>query len=267
MMKTIFVVGGLCVALISHTALASDAADMAAGIKCIEARKIIKMTRKFDELKPAKKDTVNTVPSMKLTASKGAALPERVYFRNGKTETLFNMDKDGWVTDFDRISTMVKKGEMCMQGKQFASKKGEQSGINLSIDFDVLFKNTSGTHTMAELLDGAKDGKSHYKKMFPGPMALMVPKMTHVGVVYKVEDAALANLSPQIYATKDGKKINGLLVENFDGMFVVGIKDLQNLGADGLKIEGGKYELLPIPSIEKMKKLGFGNGEEGGDKD
>ncbi len=262
MMKSIYVSVAISAAFASSTAHASEAADLAAGIKCMPAKKIIKLTRKFNKLKPEKRDTVGVVPEMKLTTTGESELPERVYFRTGAVEEAFAMDADGWVTDFARIATMDKEGDLCMQDEHFAGKKDEDAGINLSIDFDVLFKNTSGTHTLAELLDGAKDGKSHYKKMYPGPLALMVPKMTHVGVVYLVEDAALASLTPQIFATKDGQKITGLAVENFGGMFVVGIEDLQNMGADGLKIEGNKYELLPIPSIQKMKDLGFAEGEE-----
>lgn len=263
MIKTVVLGGCIFAVLVSGNARASEAEDMAAGIKCLSAKKIIKLTRKFDTLKPAKKDTVHAVPQMKLSSVGGGKLPERVYFRTGTAETAFNMDADGWVTDFDRIGTMDKKGELCMQGEHLADRENKQAGINVSMDFDVVFKNTSGTHSMAELVDGTKDGKSHYKKMFPGPLALMVPKMSHVGVVYQVEDAARASLSPHIYATKDGAKIEGLLVENFGGMFVVGIEDLQNLGADGLKIEGEKYQLTPIPSVKKMKKLGFGeNGDD-----
>jgi len=263
MMKSIFIGSAVCAALITNTAFASETEDVAAGIKCIPAKKIIKLMRKFDGMKPEKKDTVSVIPKMQLIANEGATLPDRVYVREGTTEHRFNMDEDGVVTDFARIGSLSKKGVLCMQGQQFIGKTDNEFGINLSMAFDVKFKNTSGTHSMAELIDGTKDGKSHFKKMFPGPMALMVPKMTHVGVVYLVEDDAGASLAPQIYATKDGAKIPGLLVKNFGGMLVVGLEDLQNLGADGLKIEGGAYELTPIPSIEKMKKLGFSDsGEE-----
>ena len=273
MIKTISISAAICATFVANNTLASEAEDMAAGIKCMPAKKIIKMTRKFDKLKPEKRDTVGAVPEMKLSTTGDGTLPDRVYFRTETAEQAFNMDADGSVTDFDRIGTMDKNGELCIQGKHFADKDGKgykKIGINLSMDFDVLFKNTSGTHTIAELLDGAKDGKSHYKKMFPGPMALLVPKMTHVGVEYLAKDAALAGLSPQIFATKGGDKLTGLLVESFGGMFVIGLEDLQNLGADGLKVEGEKYQLLPIPSIEKMKSLGYtedGDGEQDEQKD
>lgn len=270
MMKNIMICAAISTALMSSSAFASDAEemaskDMAAGIKCIPAKKIIKMVRKFEKLKPEKRDTVSAVPSMKLSAEDSTNLPTRVYFRKGTLEDDFTIDKDGWVTDFARIGSMDKKGEICMQGKQFVKAEDEKTGIELAIDIDILFKNTSGMHTLAELKDGTKDGKSHYKKMFPGPMAIMVPKMTHVGVVYLADDDAPINKAPQISATKGGAKLAGLLVENFDGMFVVGIEDLQNLGADGLQITGEKYELTPIPSIQKMKDLGFAEDEEEGE--
>jgi len=259
MMKFILLGTTLCTAFLSGNAFASEVKDMAAGIKCLPANKIIKLASKFDSMKPEKKNTVSVTPEMQLTASEGTTLPERVYFRAGTSEHKFNMDKDGVVTDFARIGTMNKKGELCMQGQQFIGKAEGESGMNLSISFDIRFKNSSGSHSLAQLIDGAKDGKSYYKKMFPGPMSIMVPKMTHVGITYLDN---LETAKPNIYAAKAGNKIDDLLVEQLSSMYVVSIKDLKNLGADTLKIDGGKYQLTPIPSIEKMKKLGFGGGNE-----
>lgn len=265
MIKFILTGTAICTALLASSATASEAEDMAVGIKCLPAKKIVKLVRKFDGMKPEKKDTVRAFPEMQLSASEGGALPERIYFRDGTSEHKFNMDEDGIVTDFARIGTMNKKGELCMQGQQFIGTENGASGINLSMDFDIRFKNTSGEHTMAELIDGTKDGKAHYKKIVPGPMAIMVPKLAHVGVTYSGDaEITLTGITqaeitkPEIYAVKSGSKIDGLLVEKFGDMFVISIENLQDLGADALKIEGGEYTLNPIPSIEKMKKLGFG---------
>ena len=242
--------------------------DLAAGIKCLPAKAIVKMARKFDTIKPEKKDSVRTVPTMHFTITqKGTKLPERVFFRTKATTEDFTVDTDGWVTDFDRIGSMDKHGEMCMQSRQFINMEDKKIGLNSEIDFDVVFNNTSGTHTMAELVDGTKDGKSHYKKMFPGPLKLLVPKMTHVGVVYRVADHAPINKAPQIFALKSGNTLDGLKIEHFDGMHVVGIDTLQALGADSLVIKGAKYQLLPIPSIEKMIDLGFVDEESENEND
>ena len=257
MIKFLVICTAMCTALLASNATASEAEDMAAGIKCLPAKKIVKLLRKFDGLKPEKRDTVSAFPEMQLTSSEGGSLPERIYFREGTAEHKFNMNKDGVVTDFARIGTMNKKGELCMQGQQLIGKAKGASGIDLSMNFDIRFKNTSGSHTVAELIDGTKDGKSHYKKLFPAPMSLMVPKMTHVGINYHNDSDTTQQ---KIYAAKAGNELSGLLVEKFGNLFVVGIEDLQSLGADSLKIEGGKYELTPIPSIKKMKKFGFGEG-------
>lgn len=252
----------MCTALLASDTFASEAKDMAAGIKCLPAKKIIKTMRKFDKMKPEKRDTINFIPKMQLIANENGSLPERVYFREGSVEHKFTMDEDGVVTDFARIGSMNKKGELCMRSEQFVGKADGEANMSLSMSFDVRFKNTSGNHTVAELIDGTKDGKSHYKKLFPAPLSLLIPKMTHVGINFHNDsDTGM----PKIYAAKSGNEISGLLVEKFGSMFVVGIEDLQSLGADSLKIEGGKYELTPIPSIKKMKKLGFVEGAE--DKD
>jgi hypothetical protein len=255
-----FLIGvAICMVLLAKTSAASETEDMAAGVKCMPAKKIIKLIRKFDDMKPEKKDTVSVTPTMQLKADVGRTLPERVYMRSGTIEHIFNIDKDGMVTDFSRLGSMDKNGELCIQDQQLIGKEDSESGIQMAMDFGINFKNTSGTHTIAELVDGAKDGKSHYKKMMSGPLAILVPKMTHMGVMYLDENNEFAPKPALIYAAKNGKIIEGLEVEKFGDMFVVGLEDLQNLGADGLKIDGGNYRLTPIPSIEKMKKFGIGS--------
>jgi len=244
-------------ALLSGSALASETEDKAAGIKCFPAKGLVKMVRKFKGLKPDRIDTVNTVPTMIIKTTDGGAMPERVFFRNGGEETGFNFDESGNVTDFKKIGDLSKKGELCMQDKIRAAKPDGESGIEMDIDFDVLFRNKSGTHTMAELLDGTKDGKSHYKKMFPGPMSIFVPKMTHVGIEYQGDD-----IPPQISAMKAGQKLDGLTSELFGGVYVVGIEQLQGLGADSLGVAGGAYTLTPMPSVKKMKALGFSEEDD-----
>ena len=259
--------GGVAAILTTSPAWAGEAEDLAAGIKCKDAKGVIKMTQKFDKLKPAKKDTVSAIPEMRIITQDGGALPKRLFFRTDKQESDFSVASDGRVTDFARIRTMDKNGEMCLQSPAYIGQADGKSGVGMSLDFNVLYKNSSGQHTLAELLDGARDGESHYKKLFPGPLAIMVPKMTHVGIEYPGREPAqikamLSTIGSQIYATKAGKKVSGLNIETFGGMYVVALEDIKDLGADGLAVKGGAYTMTPIPSIEKMKKLGFEEDEE-----
>ena len=264
MRKIVLISAILLAVCLTNAAHASEAEDLAAGIQCMPAKDIVKIVRKFDRIKPEKKDSVMAVPTMQLSAEEGGELPERVYFRTGTAEVDFHMDKDGNVTDFARIGSMSKKGEMCMYGKQFINVKEDDTDIDVSIDFDVIYKNMSGLHSLAELRDGLKDGKSHIKKMVPGPFKLLIPKFTHLAIEHKVESKTQKPL--QIAATKAGQEVPGLKVEPFEGAFIVRVEDLAEIGADGLKVSGGAYKITPIPSIEKMKEMSEAEGEDEGDR-
>lgn len=231
--------------------------DIQEGRRCLESKGLIKHMAKFDKLKPEKRDTVNTVGRMNLVSFSDEPLPNAVFYINEETasRTDFAINHEGEVTDFSKLATLPKIGRLCIKSPNWVGLDREalEGKMGLTINFDVLFNNQSGTHSLAELQDGTKDGKSHYKKMFPGPLAVMVPKMTHIGVIYDDENT-LAQIEPQ----KLGQAIPTLMVENFAGMHMFALEDLEALGADGLKVSGGKYWLMPVPSIAKLKKLGFG---------
>lgn len=262
----------ICVAVVTVSALSSlsfadEAEDMVVGNQCMEAKKIVKMIKKTDGMKPEKTDTVKTFATMKLSPKEGGKLPERVFYRHEGAETNFELDEEGEVVNFKDLGSLSKKGELCMHDPVWIGKNKEdvRGGLNLGISFDVSFINTSGTHSMTELIDGTQDGKSHYKKMFPGPMAILVPKMTHVAVGAEMDDEDESVRIVQ--AIKDGTILDSLKIESFSGMQVISIEDLQALGADSLTITGGAYSLTPVPSIEKMKKFGFGSdGKEAEDE-
>ncbi len=153
---------------------------------------------------------------------------------------------------------MPKDGELCAEDQARAGQVRTENAVEFDVDLDIKFKNASGLHSLFELEDGAKDGKSFYKKMMPGPMKLLVPKMTHVSVSYKDEDVPAI-----IRAMKDGAVIDGLIAEPFGATYVISLEQLEDLGADALSIEGGAYILETSPSIKKMKSLGFSESEDG----
>ncbi|PHR91109.1 MAG: hypothetical protein COA69_13745 [Robiginitomaculum sp.] len=272
----------LSVSLLPLTALADEAQDFETGTQCLSAKKLVKALKKFDGMKPGRIDTVQTTANMRLKANEGDKLPARLFHRNKDVETDFMVAEDGKVVDFKKMGDLSKKGELCLQDSSLVKKTREETKgrFGLSIDFTVAFKNTSGTHSIAELIDGTGDGKSHYKKMFGGPMSILVPKMTHIGITPKrddikrddtgnAEDAEIAPLT--ITALKDGAVLSGLNIGEMGAMQVIGIKDLRDLGADTLLIAGNSYTMTPVPSVAKMKKFGFGpssdkSGDKSGDK-
>jgi len=120
----------------------------------------------------------------------------------------------------------------------------------LSGQSDVHFLTNSGYHDLATLEDGLKDGKSHYKKMVPAAMRMLVPSLKYVMIEYDVEDTP-----PQFTAVKGQEPIEGLEHETFCELAMIKVIDLEKLGADGLKIMGGAYNLTPVPGVKTLKRF------------
>ena len=230
--------------------------------KCFPAKGLIKHYRKFDKLDADKKDAVSIKPEAKFEILKeGHDYPQRFFVKDGDVETDLTIEPDGRISDFGKLLSASKDAEMCFFDPKRAEIEDKEDGISFSISMDITFNQESGYHSLAELKDGLKDGKSHYKKMM-GAMSFMVPKLTHVILSYDNEDMPV-----QITAVKDGEAVAGLSSEPFSGAHVIDVAAIEALGADGLQISGGDYTLEPGASIEKMKKLGFGDSDDEDDKD
>ena len=125
----------------------------------------------------------------------------------------------------------------------------------VNMEFHIEYKNKSGTHSLAELQDGLKDGRDHVKKIVPAPVRLIMPKFTHVVIGYDAEDDDKIHTAPQIIALQGDVKLEGLVVESLERAHYVSIKHLEEIRADNLGVYGGKYRMEPTPGPEKMKKI------------
>jgi hypothetical protein len=262
MFKSPIVVSSLFVALaVSSQATASEDDDKLAGIKCFPAKQIVKIVNKFAEMKPEHTDTVKSEPEMNLEVLDDGVLPEKVYYRLDGDETEFQLAENGAVTDFGKIGGLSKKGEMCIQDKTRVDAEEGEDRFSLGVKFDVRFQNKTGPYLIAELKDGLDDGKRHYKKLVPGPVKLLMPSMTHVGVTF-LDDEDAPNPLNKVVARKGDQILDGLMVEDFAGMSMVEVAHLEDLGADTLVIEGSPFNMMPLASVEKLKKFGFADEDE-----
>lgn len=222
--------------------------------RCFPAKGIREFMGRFDDIEPSKRDNVDAFFRANFTIEDGGGYPDRFYIKQDAGEVDIAIDEEGLVPDFrETVKASSEGAELCVQDKARAGTPVDQDGGQFSLPLSVRFINTSGTYDLDELKDGLKDGKSFYKKMVGGPMAILVPKMTHMVVSYDDETTA-----PQISAFKDDVPIEGLESELFNGSHVVRFKDLTAMGATHLKVTGGEHTLSPVPSIKTMKKFGFG---------
>lgn len=237
---------------VSSAAFADDAGEVN-GTKCKPAKDLIKVISKMSSMKESRTDTVAAFPKMQISAAEGFDLPERLFVRSGSKETDLLVDAEGRVSSLDIFAGLDKNTDFCVQDKALIGLAEGEKSMSMSMDFDVSYKNKSGIHELAELRDGLDDGRAHIKKLVPGPVRFMVPKFDHVLIEYLGEDGETIDKEPMIFAYKGDQKIEGLEMDRLENMHFVKIDQLEELGADQLRIDGGAYKMDPSPNAEKIK--------------
>ena len=198
-----------------------------------------------DSLKPERRDTIDSFLEAHFFEIEKRSLPMQLYIKHADTRDDFVVSPDGAVEAFHtKVLAASKEASICGPMK-------ENGKIGIGMSTSVRFKNKSGTHTMAEISDGVKDGKSHYKKSVGGAAALFVPKMTHIAITYQVPD-----VTPNVSAIIDGET-TPVTPEPYGDMWVIDVDALEDSEVETIRIEGGPYELYPVPSIKKMESLGI----------
>lgn len=238
--------------MLAGTTTAATANDIAApSEKCFPTDSIFDFAKKMDGLKDSRRDTLVTEMTAFFVNAKERAVPMTLYAKSGETRHDFAVTQDGEIADFYKtVTSMSPDTEVCGPTK-------EDGKIGLGMGSEVMFQNRSGRYTLAELQDGVADGKSHYKKMLPGPMAMFVPKMTHIMVEYDAEDAPA-----DIRALINNAEVTDLPIAQFGKAYVLEVKALEARGVQTLIVNGGPHSLSPTPSIKKMKSLGFGPDDD-----
>jgi len=143
------------------------------------------MVAKFQSLDADKRDTVDMLFEASFKVKDGGALPARIFTRDAGVEKNFTLNPDGTVPDFDNIGRVSETAELCSEDPtREGTPHGE--GLNFGISSDVHFLTNNGYHDLETLKDGLKDGKSHYKKMVPAAMRMLVPTLKYVMIEYEV---------------------------------------------------------------------------------
>jgi hypothetical protein len=245
----------LSIVVSGMTAFASDKDDLAAGIKCKPAKDLIKVITKMTSMKPDQTDTVAAFPKMKLIPQEGRAFPDRLFMRTNSRETALPIAEDGRVSGLEALSGLDENSDFCVEDKTLIGVPDGEKTMGLNMDFDISYKNKSGSHDIAELSDGLDDGRAHIKKLVPAPFRMMIPKFDHVLIEYIDESGESIDIAPQIVAIQGDAKVDGLVIERLENMHFIKIDQLQEIGANRLQIDGGPYKMDPSPSLEKIKKM------------
>ena len=216
---------------------------------CFPTANITETLSKFESLKPEKRDIVAASMSFRIELDEGEALPERVEIRDKGSVHPIAFDADNRAIDFmDPLRASSDEAEFCVVDPAREGRFYKDVGYKLDFGMRVGFLKTPGYHTLDEIEEALKDGRSHYKKMV-GAMGFMVPKFTHISVAGDDE----AN-PPIVFATAGRKDLGEPEFEAYQGARMIALKTLEEMDADGIRIEGD-YRISPSPDAETIAKF------------
>ena len=240
----------LSLSITSH-ALAKDSdPKIRQAENCFDAGWVSDKLRKLATLKADKTDTVGVSPSAQFILDDNTQhYPERSWMKDQGKLTELPIAPDGRLIGFEKMSVASDDVELCHSDPKRAGLPFDADGIRLNINTEIRFHNQSGTHSLSEINDGLKDGRSHYKKI-AGALAIVVPKMSHIMIEYEDETKAL-DFTPM----KDGVALTQTVPTVYCVSPMIKVKDLEDIGADSLIISGGDYTLLPALGVAGMKRF------------
>lgn len=225
---------------------------------CFPAKSVPKIVDELAEVKEKYRNIVDVTIDPKFIIKDGGVWPEKFYLaREGETiiEMPFSKE-DGRVPSFMEDVRAAPDTDICVDDPTRADRPANDEGLYFEMGLSPFFANRSGRHPMAEIMEGAKDGKKFYKKMLPNAFAFLMPATNYLAVKYDVTDTPL-----EAFALVDGKEI-ALTSERHKDFDVISCKELEELGAEALIIRGGPYQLQPVPSPSIMRRFGWGQDSD-----
>ena len=220
---------------------------------CMGAPRFQEALAKFDRLDADTRDRVGPVLDFVLTLEPGEAPPQVFEFRDAERTVRLRQFRSGDVVRSENIVPFARAAgpdaKACVVDPAREGRPVESRGYSNTVGFGVRFLDTPGTHTLAELEDGLKDGRAHWKKMV-GMMGFAMPKFDWIAVA---DDAT--NEAPRVLALKDGAVLAEMEGEFLDGARMVAMDELEALGADAVLVEAEDYRLTPSPSPKTVRRF------------
>jgi len=223
-------------------------------IFCFPAKDVPKLVKKLSKVKEERRNIVDVRLEPRFIIKDGGVWPDRFYLA---TEGQPVMDlpfsrETGAVPSFLEAATERPDTDICVDDPTRAERPKDDEGLYFEMGLSPLFKSTTGSHSLAELKEAAKDAKKFYKKMLPDVVAMIMPDTDYFAI--KMIDRSA---TPAAFVSVNGSEIE-LYMEAVKDMWVVSLDDIVELGADNFLIYGGDYDLQPVPSPKTLRRFGMG---------
>ncbi|WP_427452075.1 hypothetical protein [Litorimonas sp. WD9-15] len=246
----------LLVTVSASSAFASE--DLRGETFCFPAKDVPKLVSELAEVDEDRRDIVDVRLQPRFIIKDDGIWPERFYLaKDGELVTDIPFSRETGATPTFLESAKARPDtDICVDDPTRADRPADDEGLYFEMGLSPLFHNESGTYSLDELKEGAKDGKKFYKKMLPGVVAMLMPDTDYFAVKMVVRDAV-----PTVAAlTERGQ--TPLTLEPVKDMWIVSLDDIKDLDATGMTITGGAYELQPVPSPKTLRQFGWGDATD-----
>ena len=234
-------------------ALATPAfADVREVTECIDMKDMAETWEEFEEIDADRRDVVDILPAMRMEPTDGLPLPERLFLRTASGEVNFPILADGTV-DADVVRTVHANGggELCATDPARAGTDKDSYGVEVRMGLLPQVVERPGTHSLAQLEKGAKDGRKFFKKMAPGAFSFLVPKLDHYAVSHPTDDSTQL---PTVRAFRGEDDLGPVPMEPFDVSQLMSLEALEDMGADRIVVTG-PYRLFPMPDAKTVRRF------------
>lgn len=233
----------------------ADTSDLRGETFCFPAKDVPKLVEKLSEVKEKRRNIVDVRLDPKFIIKDGGVWPDEFYLaKDGELVTNLPFSRDtGEVPNFIAAASAHPDTDICVDDPTRADRPSDDEGLYFEMGLSPLFKTATGEHQLAELEEAAKDGKSFYKKMVPGVIALVMPDTDYFAVKMKDRSAV-----PTVFArTASGQAPIDL--EKVGDMWCFSLDDVEDAEAASVVITGGAYDLQPVPSPKTLRKFVIGD--------
>ena len=220
---------------------------------CFPAKDVPKLVRELGEVKADRRDIVDVRLQPRFIIKDEGVWPDRFYLaKDGAVVTEMPFSREtGAVPNFIEAASARPDTDICVDDPTRAARPADDEGLYFEMGLSPLFKSTPGQHSFAELEEAAKDGKSFYKKMLPGALAVFMPDTDYFAI--KMVDRKAGPMAKAL----SGEDEKSLELEAVNDMWVVSLDDIEDFEATHLVINGGEYDLQPVPSPKTMRRFGM----------
>ena len=227
-------------------------------VECMPVDEVAEQWEEFAEIDPEDRQVVDIRPDMFLYEKDGLGFPEQIFLQTPRGEQIsFPISADGEVGDGTPghvVMTVVREGggRLCAVDparEGLTREEAEGYGVTLGLLPQVLDRD--GSHTLAELKRGGKEGRGFFKKMAPGAFSFLVPKLDHYAVSHPRDDKD--NL-PTVRAFRGTEDLGPVSMEPFDVSQLLSLDALEDMGADRIEVSG-PYRLYPMPDAKTVRRF------------